>query len=467
MIHYAAACAGILLNALNFRLSAVDLAYIVNHVRARVIFVDALLLSEFEKVSMDSIPHVHTVIVCGANEAPGGWRSKLPSTVTVVDFDAFLSRGSNDYRWPSLDERSAVGVCFTSGTTGKPKGVIFSHRSCFVHVLALMMTDFLSVSGTDVWLPLAPMFHAGAWCIPYLALCVGTKIVLSNQYSDPKVQMQMMTDHKVTIFSGVPTVMQSLRMEYESDPAKYNGIKRTLSRVLTGGSMPPLELLDWYRKTLDADVTQIWGMTEMNPFGTFARRVSRQRDLSLNEEQLTRNQTVCGVPIPSVEMKVVDPDNFDRELPWDGKSVGDLIVRGVSTCDSYFNVSEEVMRKKFFKGWLITGDLAARTESGQLVIKDRSKDMIKSGGEWISSVDLAIPIALADNAGLSPIETVATAKKQQLETKNHFLGIDCMVTGVYDMKKQGVYETLRGKQQAYLLATQVVKMILKIHIHNK
>ena len=127
---------------------------------------------------------------------------------------------------------------------------------------------------------------------------------------------------------------------------------------------------------------------DRNPFGTFARRLSRQRDLTLTEEQLTRNQTVCGVPLPSVEMKVVDPEDFSKELPWDGESVGELIVRGTSTCDSYFNVSEEVMAKKFYNGWLITGDLAARTESGQLVIKDRSKDMIKSGGEWISSVDL-------------------------------------------------------------------------------
>merc|ERR1719419_957407 len=134
--------------------------------------------------------------------------------------------------------------------------------------------------------------------------------------------------------------MQSVRMEYEADPEKYRGIKASLARVLTGGSMPPSELIDWYRNTLGVDVVQIWGMTEMNPFGSFARRVCRQRDLSLSEEQLTGNQTVCGIPFPSVEMKVVDPGDFDRELPWDGQAVGELLVRGTSTCDSYFNVSD-------------------------------------------------------------------------------------------------------------------------------
>eukprot|EP00484_Ammonia_sp_Unknown_P030930 CAMPEP_0197023740 /NCGR_PEP_ID=MMETSP1384-20130603/4390_1 /TAXON_ID=29189 /ORGANISM="Ammonia sp." /LENGTH=603 /DNA_ID=CAMNT_0042452001 /DNA_START=26 /DNA_END=1837 /DNA_ORIENTATION=- len=388
LLHYTSACSGFLLNPLNFRLFPGDLVFMLNHVRSKVIFIDALLLPEFEKVPFNELNTVKTVVVCGENEAPNGWTTKMSHYCTVVDFDAFLSRGQDSFVWPRLDERSAVSICFTSGTTGQPKGVIFSHRSTVVHLMAMLMNDFLAVSGTDCWLPLAPMFHAGAWNIPYLALCLGNKVVLSNQYSDAPTQMRMISDHKVTLYSGVPTVMQSLRTEYESNPARYRQIKGVLSRIMTGGSAPPPELLQWYKNELNVDVLQIWGMTEMNPFGTYGRRFCRRRDIGKSDEELIQNQLCAGIPLPSVEIKVVNPDNFDEELPWDGKSVGELLARGISTCNSYFKVDQEVLNKKFHRGWLVTGDLATRTESGQLVIKDRSKDMIKSGGEWISSVDL-------------------------------------------------------------------------------
>eukprot|EP00486_Rosalina_sp_Unknown_P009082 CAMPEP_0201595732 /NCGR_PEP_ID=MMETSP0190_2-20130828/192635_1 /ASSEMBLY_ACC=CAM_ASM_000263 /TAXON_ID=37353 /ORGANISM="Rosalina sp." /LENGTH=301 /DNA_ID=CAMNT_0048055815 /DNA_START=853 /DNA_END=1758 /DNA_ORIENTATION=- len=198
----------------------------------------------------------------------------------------------------------------------------------------------------------------------------------------------MIKDHNVTLLSGVPTVLQNLRMEYEQNPTEYSAMKDSLSRIMTGGSAPPPELIRWYKDKLDTEVIQIWGMTEMNPIGTYGRRVTRQMDLNKTEDELLQNQLVVGIPIPSVELKVVDPEDFDKEVPWDGETVGELLVRGNSTCNAYFNVSEEILKKKFHKGWLITGDLSARTKSGQLIIKDRSKDMIKSGGEWISSVDL-------------------------------------------------------------------------------
>ena len=156
---------------------------------------------------------------------PGAWQTKLSQVCNVIDFDRFISRGSETFQWPQLDERSAVNVGFTSGTTGAPKGVVYSHRSTAIHVMAYLMTDFLAIKGTDCWLPLAPMFHAGAWNIPYLSLCLGNKVVLSNTFSDAETHMNMIAVHGVTIFSGVPTVMQSLRMEYQSNPSKYSKIK--------------------------------------------------------------------------------------------------------------------------------------------------------------------------------------------------------------------------------------------------
>ena len=175
---------------------------------------------------------------------------------------------------------------------------------------------------------------------------------------------------------------------------------------ITGGSAPPSDLIDWYRKVLNVDVVQIWGMTEMNPMGTYGRRISRRMDLNATDKQLLLNQKCAGIPFPTVEIKIVDAENYDRELPWDGKSIGELLVRGVSTCTSYFKVSQDVLNKKFYKGWLITGDLALRTKSGQLIIKDRSKDMIKSGGEWISSVDMENHIMSYD--GINNACVVAT-----------------------------------------------------------
>eukprot|EP01084_Bolivina_argentea_P000699 1287_1 len=388
LIHYAAACAGILLNALNFRLFPQDLVYIMNHVRDKVIFVDAILLPEFEKLPFEQLQTIRLIVVCGQNEAPGGWSTKLTNVCDCIDFDTFISRGADTFAWPNLDERSAVNICFTSGTTGNPKGVALSHRSTVMHVMAYLMTDFLSISGTDCWLPLAPMFHAGAWNVPYLSLCLGNKVVLSNQYSDGQTHMDIIADHGVTLYSGVPTVMQALRMEYELNPAKYSKIKGVLSRIMVAGSAPPSELINWYKNTLKVDVIQAWGMTEMNPIGTYGRRMSRRSDLGKSDEELINNQLCCGIPLPSVEIKVVNPDNLDEELAWDGVSVGELLVRGTSTCNSYFKTSQEVQDSKFHRGWLITGDLATRSKTGQMVIKDRSKDMIKSGGEWISSVDL-------------------------------------------------------------------------------
>ena len=275
------------------------------------------------------------------------------------------------------------------------------------------MNDFLSISGTDCWLPLAPMFHAQAWLIPYVALCVGFKVLLSNNYSDAKTHMDMIADHNVTLYSGVPTVMQSLRAEYELNPKKYSKIRGVLKRIMTGGSSPPSELIEWYRSTLNVDVVQIWGMTELNPLGTYARRISRRSDLNKSEKELLKNQLCCGLPFPSLEIKVVDTKNYDDELPWDGESIGELLVRGHSVCDSYFKVSKDVLNKKFYKGWLITGDLALRTTSGQLVIKDRSKDMIKSGGEWISSVDMENHIMAMDNISVACVVAAKHTKWMQ------------------------------------------------------
>eukprot|EP00486_Rosalina_sp_Unknown_P005722 CAMPEP_0201570668 /NCGR_PEP_ID=MMETSP0190_2-20130828/13017_1 /ASSEMBLY_ACC=CAM_ASM_000263 /TAXON_ID=37353 /ORGANISM="Rosalina sp." /LENGTH=539 /DNA_ID=CAMNT_0047994439 /DNA_START=13 /DNA_END=1629 /DNA_ORIENTATION=+ len=390
MLYYAVPSMGCVLHTINIRLHPNELAYLIQHADNQVIFVDADLLPLLEAVPSSAFKNVKKIVVCGENMRSGGWKlspsSSLPSTL-FIDFEVFESTGNSFYAWPDLDERSAMALCYTSGTTGNPKGVAYSHRSTYLHTITAMTADCQGLKGYDCILPLVPMFHAIGWGYPFIALTMGLKVAYVGNTKDYTEILDMCLDEEVNLIAGVPTVMQAFRTALTSNPSKYIGLKGKLTRSICGGSAPPSELIEWYLNNWDIELIQAWGMTETNPMGTCARRIATRRDLeNKNGSELTKNQQACGLALPLVELKIVDPNNLDKELEHDGDQSGELLARGPWVTKSYFG--NDNVDDKFHNGWLKTGDIASITKKEQMVIKDRSKDMIKSGGEWISSVDM-------------------------------------------------------------------------------
>lgn len=392
-LYYAVPSMGAVLHTLNIRLSKSELGFIINHAADRVLFVDASLLPLLEKVDESVLGKLDKIIVCGDDEAPGGWESSLPNT---IDFDEFIKLGDStlsSFEWPELDERSGAALCYTSGTTGNPKGVMYSHRSCTIHSLVLMGTDVMNLSGTDSVLPVVPMFHALCWCTPFSAFCLGFKYVLYNRFRAPTDFLDMVSEEGVTLLLGVPTILNTIKMAMEKPEvsAKYLPLLRgTWTRAVCGGTAPAPSMIAWYHQEMDIEVIHIWGMTECNPLGTISRRVARRSDLGKSEEDLHRNQLLQGLVVPMVEIKLVRADDYDAELPMDGDAMGELLIRGPTVCSNYYAIDA---KHKFHGGWLLTGDIAVIHPDQSLELKDRSKDLIKSGGEWISSVFLENEIA--------------------------------------------------------------------------
>jgi len=335
----------------------------------------------------------------------------------TMDFDEFLKLGDpklDEFVWPELDDRSGAALCYTSGTTGNPKGVMYSHRSCTLHSLMMMGTDIMTLSGADCVLPVVPMFHALCWCTPFAAFGLGFNYVLYHRFRAPTDFLEMVSDQKVTLLLGVPTILNSIKSAMNGDEAVAQRfgpkIKGTWTRAVSGGTAPSPSMIEWFHSTLGIEVIHIWGMTEINPLGTVARRVSRREDLSKSDDQLTQNQLIQGVVVPLVQLKVVSPDDHAKELPMDGEAMGELLVRGPFVCRRYYGVDE---RRKFFGDWLLTGDIASVHGDMRLQLKDRSKDLIKSGGEWISSVLLENEIAAMDGVGKVAVVAVKHPKFQE------------------------------------------------------
>jgi len=271
-----------------------------------------------------------------------------------------------------------------------------------------MAADSHGLRGYDCICPFLPMFHAVALGYPFLALTMGLKLLLLHNTKDWSVVADLCLNEECNLIGGVPTVIQAFRDVLRANPAKYAKLRGTLTRAACGGSAPPAELIEWYLREWNIEVIQIWGMTETNPAATFGRRFATRRDLEIKDpSKLTLNQKVCGLPLPSVELKVVDPDDLDREMPHDGESSGELLAKGPWVTNRYFGGSGT---DKFHDGWLLTGDIAAITEREQLVIKDRSKDMIKSGGEWISSVDMENLVVALPEVAMAAVVAVPHPK---------------------------------------------------------
>lgn len=369
-------CMGAVLHTLNIRLGPRDLEYIINHANDRLIVVDEDLLPALETVK-GRIPCVELFVVC--REA--GAEPVSTSLEPCVDYEEFIADQPVDYAWPELDENAPMGLCYTSGTTGEPKGVMYTHRSTYLHTISSAMTDVAELSATDSLCGIVPMFHAMGWGMPFTASMLGAKQVMPHRYMMPDKLVELMQDEEVTVSAGVPTIWQGVKAVLEANPGKYD--LTCLERTTCGGSAPPPSLIRWYWEELGAEMIQGWGMTETNPIATIARRVNKRGDTKLDDEAKFENTAKAGLPLPGLEIEIFD-DSFDT-LPHDGQTVGEVLIRGPWICSEYF---ENPQPDKFHEDWLVTGDVAAIDAEGYLVISDRSKDLIKTGGEWISSVDL-------------------------------------------------------------------------------
>jgi len=379
--YHAVACMGAVIHTLNIRLSPVDLEYIINHAQDKIIIVDADILPALEKLA-GKMPSVEKIVVAAE---PGfeNWETSLPN---AIDYEDFIKDKATKYQWPEIDENSAMGLCYTSGTTGKPKGVMYTHRANYLHTIAIAMTDVMGLSATDTLLGIVPMFHANAWGLPWVATMLGMKQVYPHRFMVPDHLARMIMDYDVTISAGVPTIWQGVKGLIEANPGKYKF--SALTRLTCGGSAPPPSLIEWFWEALGIEMVQGWGMTETSPLATISRRTGKRKHLEMDDAERAANQAKAGLPIPGLEIEIFD-DKWNV-LPHDGKAFGELLIRGPWICSEYFNNPQP---DKFHDGWLITGDVAKIDPEGYVIITDRSKDLIKSGGEWISSVDLENHIA--------------------------------------------------------------------------
>ena len=382
---------GAVLHTLNIRLGAEDLKYIVNHAADRIVFVDADLAPLLEPIAGD-LPTVERYVICGE---PGSepWESSLPN---AVDYESFLNGFSRNIAWPEFDENAPLGLCYTSGTTGHPKGVMYTHRSTYLHTMCEAMTDVMGLSGTDCTCGIVPMFHAMGWGLPYTATMLGAKQVMPHRFMTPDRLLDLMVSESVTISAGVPTIWQGVRALLECEPDRYD--LSSLTRLCSGGSAPPISLIRWFWDHYRIEMIQGWGMTETNPIGTIARRAAKHAHRDLDEEERFANVGKAGLLTPGLEIEIVD-EEF-RPLPHDGKSIGEVLIRGPWVCSEYYR---DPQPDKFHDGWLVTGDIAAIDEERYLIIADRSKDLVKSGGEWISSVDLENHIVGLEGVALAAV----------------------------------------------------------------
>lgn len=373
--YYGITLMGAVLHTINVRLPRTDMEYIINHAQDKVIIVDADLVPLLESLK-DSIPSVKKVIV--ANIDDESWQSSLPE---AQEYEAFIDGHQTNFDYPDLDEDAPLGLCYTSGTTGKPKGVMYTHRSTYLHTLTGAMTDVMDLSAKDSNCGIVPMFHVMGWGIPWIGLMIGCRQVLPHKYMLPDLLTNLLASEKITISQGVPTIWQNIKGVIEATPDKYD--LSNLTRVTCGGSAPPLSLIRWYWDNLGVEMIQGWGMTETSPLGTISRKIMRRSDLNLTENEQFNNIAKAGVSLPGLDLAIFDAD-FNK-LAQDGKSVGEISIRGPWVCSEYYRNPEA---NNFHKGWLITGDVGTIDEHGYLTITDRSKDLIKTGGEWISSVEM-------------------------------------------------------------------------------
>ena len=380
-LYYAVSGSGAVLHTLNPRLHPDHVVYIADHAEDQVLFFDLTFLPMVEAIA-SRVKTIKTfVAMTDRAHMPDLSKgdSKIPN---LLCFEDLIDANSDAFTWPSFDENQASSLCYTSGTTGNPKGVLYSHRSTVLHTFAIALPDALNVSARDTILPVVPMFHVNAWGLPYAACMMGAKLVFPGAGLDGKSLHDLFEAEKVTISAGVPTVWQGLLAYVESNGLKFS----TMRRTVIGGSACPPAMMKAFEEGYGVNVLHAWGMTEMSPVGTAA--TIKGKHLGMSSEQRMAVQSTQGRAVYGVEMKIVGEDG--AELPWDGKQSGELLVRGPWIIGEYFKSEggNPLVLDEQGRGWFPTGDVATIDADGYMHITDRSKDVIKSGGEWIGSIDL-------------------------------------------------------------------------------
>ncbi|HET9920812.1 MAG TPA: long-chain fatty acid--CoA ligase [Ktedonobacteraceae bacterium] len=370
-LYFAIPCLGAVLHTLNIRLFAEQLEYIVNNAEDKIIFVDGDVVPILEKLA-DSFKSVQLYVIMG--EAPNATGKLQPS----VNYEEFIGSQPETIEWPKLDENAAAAMCYTSGTTGNPKGVVYSHRSIYLHSMGVGLADGPGISERDVIFPIVPMFHANAWGFPHAGVMMGAKIVLPGRFMDPLKVAQLMASEHVTVAAGVPTIWIGLLSLLAKNDFDFSSLRA----IYCGGSAVPQSLIEGLDKQ-GVNIVQAWGMTETSPLASVSKLRSYQQDLPAEEQYRIRARQ--GTVIPGVEFRVVNVET-GQEVPWDNTSFGELQVRGPWIARAYYADTES--SAKFAEGWLRTGDVAVVDEDGIIQLVDRTKDLVKSGGEWISSVEL-------------------------------------------------------------------------------
>jgi len=373
-LYYAISCSGRVCHTINPRLFDAQIEYIVNHAEDEFLFVDVSFVSKLEAIAPNCPGVRGYVVMTDAAHMPA---TTLPN---VHCYETLLASAADTYEWPDLAESTAGGLCYTSGTTGNPKGVLYNHRAAVMMAYAAALPDAANLSAMDGILPIVPMFHVNAWGLPFAGVLVGAKMVFPGpRLSAPDILADLITEEGVTISAGVPTVCLPL-LDYAAQTGRSLA---PLARFIIGGSACPLSMIEAFRDRHGVKVLHAWGMTEMSPLGTVNADTPRTAALtdSARSEQLLSQ----GRPLPGVELKITDDDN--RELPWDGQTVGALKVRGLWVCRDYYRLDGTGDAHQA-DGWFVTGDICSIDPSGFVRITDRAKDVIKSGGEWISSIDL-------------------------------------------------------------------------------
>lgn len=371
-IYYALGCSGAICHTINPRLFADQIEFIVNHAQDRWIFIDPMFVPLIEPLA-DKLPGVQGFIVM--TDQANMPETSLPNAHC---YETLIAPHPDQIEWPQLDENSACSLCYTSGTTGNPKGVLYSHRALVLHTYAACLPDTMNVSVQDTVLPIVPMFHVNAWNLPYAAALVGFKLVMPGSHmGNPETLQQLIEEEQVTFSAGVPTVWLGL-LNYLRDTGKSID---SLQRVVVGGSACPVSIMEAFDQH-GVYTHAAWGMTEMSPLGT-VNVLKRPRE-SYSDEEFSRLRVKAGRPVYGVEMKIVDDNN--EELPWNGSAFGALKVRGPWICSGYFKLEGSDAHDD--DGWFNTGDVATIDAQGYMQITDRTKDVIKSGGEWISSIEL-------------------------------------------------------------------------------
>jgi acyl-CoA synthetase (AMP-forming)/AMP-acid ligase II len=375
--YYAVGGMGAVIHTINPRLHPEQIAWIVNHANDQFLAFDLTFLPIVEAIAAHC-PNVRGwIALCDPDRLPAS--TKVPN---LLCYETLLESGAEGYVWPEIDERTAVALCYTSGTTGNPKGALYSHRSTVLHAYAAALPDAMGCSARDAILPVVPMFHVNAWGIPYAAPLVGAKLVFPGPALDGKSLYELFEAEKVTYSAGVPTVWLGLLQHVASAGLRFS----TLTRTVIGGSACPPAMIRAFQDQYGVDVIHAWGMTEMSPLGTLSRL--QNKHLVLPEADRQKILEKQGHVIFGVDMKIVDGN--DAELPWDGRTYGDLLVRGPWVIKEYFRGEggDPLRYDSEGRGWFPTGDVATIDADGYMQITDRSKDVIKSGGEWISSIDL-------------------------------------------------------------------------------